>query len=121
LVLSLDIPATIVALAGLSVPSSMDGKDLMPLVRNEAPPWRSHFYYQHTYTPEKESNRPPIPRTEGVRGKRWKYVRFPDQQPVYEQLFDLRDDPLEQSNLIGETTHQQIANELRTLCDSQPM
>jgi arylsulfatase A-like enzyme len=120
LVLSLDIPATIVALAGLPVPPSMDGKDLMPLVRNETPPWRSIFYYEHTYTPEKESNRPPIPRTEGVRGERWKYVRYPDQEPVYEQLFDLQNDPLEQSNLIGEAEHQQIAGELRTLCDSKP-
>jgi arylsulfatase A-like enzyme len=120
LVLSLDIPATIVALAGLPVPESMDGKDLMPLVRNESPPWRSSFYYEHTYTPEKESNRPPIPRTEGVRGKRWKYVRFPDQEPVYEQLFDLQNDPLEQNNLIGESEHQPIANELRSLCDSKP-
>ena len=121
LVLSLDIPATIVSLAGLRVPASMDGKDLMPLVRGEELPWRSHFYYEHTYTPEKESNRPPIPRTEGIRGDRWKYVRFPDQEPIYEQLFDLHNDPLERENLIDAAEHRRIADELRALCDSKPL
>ena len=121
LVLSLDIPATIVSLAGLSVPESMDGKDLLPLVQGETPEWRSYFYYEHTYTPEDTSRRPPIPRTEGIRGKRWKYVRFPDQDPVYEQLFDLQVDPLEQRNLINVEAHQQIVDQLRALCDAEPL
>lgn len=119
LVLSLDIPATIVSLAGLPVPDSMDGQDLLPLVRGEQPTWRPHFYYEHTYTPE-DKKRAPIPLTEGIRTSRWKYVRYPDQQPVYEQLFDLEADPLEQRNLIGQTGHAQVAARLRELCDAKP-
>ena len=119
LVLSLDIPATIVALAGQPVPESMDGKSLIRLMGNENRQWRSSFYYEHTYTPE-DRRRAPIPRTEGIREKRWKYVRFPDETPVYEQLFDLQNDPIERRNLIDVTAHQDVASRLRTLCDAKP-
>lgn len=119
LALSIDLAPTILSLAGVPLPDRMDGCDLMPLVRKESISWRSHFYYEHIYTPE-DMKRAPIPRTEGIRTARWKYVRFPDHQPVYEQLFDLRSDPLEQDNVIEKHTATEFVDELRTLCDAGP-
>lgn len=119
IVLSIDLAPTMLSIAGVPKPDSMDGCDLMPLVRQESPSWRSHFYYEHTYTPENK-NRAPIPRTEGIRTRRWKYVRFPDQESNSEQLFDLRNDPLEQQNLIDYSVHQEVADRLRILCDDKP-
>ncbi len=116
LVLSIDLAPTILSIAGVPVPDSMEGCDLMPLLRQESPSWRSHFYYEHIYTPEDE-RRAPIPRTEGIRTARWKYVRFPEQQSVYEQLFDLASDPLESKNAIEEYATTDFIDELRALCD----
>jgi hypothetical protein len=35
-----------------------------------------------------------------VRGPRFKYVRYTGQEPVYEQLFDLRNDPYEERDVL---------------------
>ncbi|MEQ8836735.1 MAG: DUF4976 domain-containing protein, partial [Lacipirellulaceae bacterium] len=100
------------------VPETMEGRSLLPLLHGKKPEWRSHFYYEHTYTPE-DKKRLPIPRTEGIRTERWKYVRYPEQSPVFEQLFDLDADPLEQHNLIASKQWQEMADRLRRLCDAE--
>jgi len=41
-----------------------------------------------------------IPMSEGVRRTRWKYVRYIEQSPVYEQLFDLEADPFEEQDVL---------------------
>lgn len=118
MVLSIDIAPTILSIAGLTPPASMQGKSMMPLVRDEPTPWRDHFYYQHTY--QTNPPRSPIPSTEGIRTQDWKYVRFPDTQPVHEQLFNLKTDPLERTNLISDNQHAARLNELRQRCDNAP-
>jgi len=118
MVLSIDLAPTILSLAGLGVPESMQGNNLMPLVNHDSVPWRKHYYYEHTY--QTEPPRSPIPKTEGIRTERWKYIRYPDTVPVYEQLFDLESDPLEQKNLALLGEHAQQLSELRTQCDQEP-
>ncbi len=113
--LSIDLAPTMLALAGVEVPSEMQGKDLMPLVRQQPVNWRSRFYYQHTYNTDPP--RSPIAVTEGIRTERWKYIRYPETVPVFEQLFDLQNDPLERSNLVSLAEHADLLAELRQQCD----
>ncbi len=117
MVLSIDLAPTMLALAGVAIPDSMQGSNMMPLVKQEPVPWRNHYYYEHTY--QTDPPRSPIPRSEGIRGERWKYIRYPDTVPVYEQLFDLESDPLEQHNLAGLDGHSSRLSELRRLCDEE--
>lgn len=117
MVLSIDLAPTLLALAGLDAPESMQGSDMMPIVKQESVPWRKHYYYEHTY--QTEPPRSPIPRSEGIRGERWKYIRYPDTVPVYEQLFDLKSDPLEQKNLAMHQEHAKQLSKLRTQCDQE--
>ena len=42
---------------------------------------------------------------EGVRGKRYKYARYLDQDPVYEYLHDLKNDPDELVNLANDAEY----------------
>ena len=84
----------------------MQGSDLAPLVRGEQPEWRQEFFYEHHF------KHPRIPPSEGVRTTRWKYMRFVDSQPLYEQLYDLAADPLEEHNLVSAADH---ANTLETM------
>jgi arylsulfatase A-like enzyme len=118
MVLSIDLAPTILALAGVLPPPSMQGKNLMPIVQQEPIEWRSHFYYEHTY--QTDPPRSPIPKTEGIRTTRWKYIRYPEVSPVYEQLFDLDSDPLERSNLALVAEHQGRLVELRKMCNEDP-
>ena len=80
--------------------------------------WRQHYYYEHTY--ETAPPQSPIPKTEGIRTTRWKYIRYPEINPVFEQLFDWESDPLEQKNLALLGEHAMRLSELRLLCDQQP-
>jgi arylsulfatase A-like enzyme len=107
-VLNIDMAPTILALAGITAPKSMQGSNLVPLVVGETPPWRSEFFYEHHFA------HPRIPPSEAVRTSRWKYMRFTDSQPLYEELYDLTADPLEEFNLAGTPEH---ADTLATMRD----
>jgi arylsulfatase A-like enzyme len=112
--LSIDLAPTMLGLAGVSIPAAMQGRDLGPLVRGDDVAWRDDWYYEHTYA------NPPvhrIPKTEGVRTKQWKYTRYTDFTPPYEQLFDLAADPQELKNLAGDAAHAETLTRLRARCD----
>jgi arylsulfatase A-like enzyme len=113
--LSIDLAPTILSLAGIEAPETMQGKSLVPILRQEATDWRSQFYYQHTYNTDPP--RSPIPVTEGIRTERWKYIRYPETDPVFEQLFDLDADPLERTNLASLEEHAGILAQLRRECE----
>lgn len=114
--LSIDLAPTILDLAGVEIPATMQGKSLVPLVWGEAKPWRSSWYYEHVYNTNPP--RSPIVQTEGVRTKQWKYVRYPDVDPPYEQLFDLQADPPERVNLASLPVHSDRLHSFRSQCDN---
>ena len=58
-------------------------------------------------------NYPCLAKSEGVRTKRWKYVRYTEPEPPYEQLFDLQSDPSEQQNLTGLAKHAEVLADMR--------
>lgn len=94
LVLNLDIAPTLLAFAGVEVPAGYQGRSLIPICAGgAAPDWRQELFYEHLF------DHPKIPKAEGVRGRRFKYVRYFEIQPVYEELYDLETDPHERRNL----------------------
>ncbi|GAB4139659.1 MAG: sulfatase [Planctomycetaceae bacterium] len=111
LVLSIDIAPTIMQLARTKIPTSVQGKSLVPLLANRKTNWREDFLYEHLFKHRS------IPQTEGVRTKRWKYTRYISVEPVYEELFDLKTDPHEETNLAGDAKHAAKLAELRKRCD----
>ncbi len=109
--LSFDCPVTMLDLAGVPVPAQMRGRSLAPLMRGETADWREDFFYEHLY--ERET----IPKSEGVRTERFKYVRYFERNPLYEQLFDLEADPNEVTNLADDPAHETTLRMLRARCD----
>lgn len=109
--LNLDFAPTLLDLAGVEIPKPMKGRSLVPLVQGENPSWRTDWYFEHFFA------HPKIPCNEGIRTERWKYIRYPDTQPVYEELYDLANDPLEETNLAGIAEHQAMLKDLRERCE----
>ena len=109
--LNIDIAPTILELAGVKVPDEMQGRSLMPLLAGRKVRWRTDFLYEHLFDYAR------IPMSEGVRTERWKYIRYFQQQPVYEELYDLAGDPHETVNLVKDQKYQQTLNSLRKRCD----
>lgn len=103
--LNLDIPETILGLAGAKAPRGMQGRNLMGLINDEARTWRSEFYF--------EENGGPAPGSEAVITHRYSYIVYPKQDPAYEELYDLKNDPEEAFNLIGDPKYKAIADSLR--------
>jgi len=106
-----DIAPTLLSVAGLTPPNTMQGRDLTPLIQNLETPWREDFYYEHTF------NHPGIPKSEGVIGQRYKYIRYYESSPLYEELFDRREDPNEKQNLAACPEHAGSLRRMRERCE----
>src|SRR6185503_3454294 len=106
--LNIDLAPTLLDLARVRAPGSMQGRSLGPLLDGKVPRgWRREFLYEHhTLTNI-------IPPSEGVRTERWKYFRYVESQPVIEELYDLANDPEEERNLVADPKHAETLAELR--------
>lgn len=105
--LNIDLAPTLLTLAGVPVPASMQGRDVGPLLAGQRPAtWRTDFFYEHHFDPAR------IPPSEGVRTERWAYLRWIAPHPVTEELYDLTVDPLEARNLAADPRQ---ANDLARL------
>ncbi len=109
LVLNLDVAPTLLDLAGVEMPAVVQGRSLRPLLEGAVAPWRDDVFTEHLWDFED------IPRTEGLRTREWKYIRYLD-HPEYEELYDLANDPLEEQNLAREEGHAPRLHELRERC-----
>ena len=113
LVSLVDLPPTLVEAAGLEVPSSMQGRSILPLVRGRREGWPEEVFVQIS---ESQVGR-------AVRTRRWKYgVEAPGQKggevpaaSAYREqfLYDLQADPYELENLIELESHQEVAAVMR--------
>jgi arylsulfatase A-like enzyme len=132
LVLVPDLAPTVLDLADMPIPDTMQGTSLLPLIRDEKTPWRSDFFAEQLMDIQD------YPRSECVRSKEWKYVRYfkrtndenyntldgthgtkedyiesltstlTGEQPIYEELFHLAVDPHEETNLAGDPVYQSV-------------
>jgi arylsulfatase A-like enzyme len=110
-VLNIDMAPTILDLAEVPIPPQIQGKSVLPLLGGDETPWRSDFFYEHRFVHKA------IPQSEGVRTARWKYVRYYSQKPVYEELYDLEQDPFEEQNRAANPAYSAQLVQLRHLCD----
>lgn len=107
IVLNIDLAPTILDLVGLDIPAPMQGRTLRGLIYGKEEPWRNNFFYEHLF------EHPTIPRSEGIRNERWKYVRYIDQHPAHEELYDLENDPHEEHNIAMIKGNTEVLNSLR--------
>ncbi|MFC2141548.1 sulfatase-like hydrolase/transferase [Acidobacteriota bacterium] len=110
--LNIDVPATVLQLAGVEIPARYEGRSIAPLLRGEgAQAWRNDFFCEHLM------DNPDIPKWEGVRAERYVYARYFEQEPVYEFLHDLETDPDQLVNLAADPGTSEILSAMRKRCD----
>jgi arylsulfatase A-like enzyme len=111
-VLNVDVAPTLLELAGLPLPNEYQGRSLMPLLAGEKPvDWRTDFFFEHLF------ERANIPKSEGVRTKRYTYIRWFQQQPVVEELYDHQADFEQEHNLLRDPAHGEALGALRRRTD----
>ena len=113
-VLNIDVAPTLLSIAGVNIPEQMQGRDMTLLAKEAKTNWRDHFFYEHLWQSSKAYY---IPSTEGVVFKDKKYMKYflnyDTSAVIFEELYDLNDDPNEMKNLIGSTAHATFKNELK--------
>ena len=100
--LNIDVPATILDLAGIPAPDSWQGASLFSKELEQ----RKEFLTEHLW------QTPIIAPSEAIRTDRWKYFHYLN-DPTREELYDLVADPMEKNNLAGNPLYQQNLQELR--------
>jgi arylsulfatase A-like enzyme len=108
LVLNLDFGPTFLELAGVDIPSDMQGRSLRALLQAGHPSdWRQSFYYHYYEYPGAHM----VKRHFGVRTGRYKLIRFYHDVDAWE-LYDLDQDPMELNNVYGDPAYSSVATEL---------
>jgi arylsulfatase A-like enzyme len=87
-----DIMPTLLELAEVPIPETVEGRSLLPLLRGEDVPWRDYLHLEHA------------PLHQSLTDGREKFIWFVEDGR--EQFFDLADDPRECRNLIDDPTRQ---------------
>lgn len=111
--LNIDIAPTALELAGVPATPTMQGRSLLPQLREPARPLRESFFYEHLY---EHAPKPPkhIEPCEGVRTRDWKYITYIKQHgPGAQALFDLKNDPFENTNLVSDRFYTPRLTDMR--------
>ncbi len=109
--LNIDIPSTILDLAGIPNPQLYQGKSLLPILQNEnMDDWRNSFFCEHRMEYDK------IPKYTGIRGERYVYANYYEQDPPYEFFHDLEKDPDQLENFVKHPDYQEILYKMKSLC-----
>ncbi|MFR9651476.1 MAG: sulfatase-like hydrolase/transferase [Rikenellaceae bacterium] len=158
LVMTIDIPQTILDYAQLESPKTYQGESLRPLLKGEKESVRDFLFTENLWSTHFGN-----PRCESVQDKEWKYIRYyknettsanekmaaikamglpantiyktnltdvvtyrifvdarlNGEEPVYEELYNLKNDPIESTNLIGNPQYKEVLDKMRKECDVQ--
>lgn len=112
--LNIDFVPTILEIAGVERPVTLQGRSLVPLLKGGTPDdWRKDWLYEYFEFPQLEHVRP----HRGIRTERYKLIHY-YQLPKYPklpeefELYDLQHDPGELNNLYGKPAHDALVKQL---------
>lgn len=98
LALNIDVAPTLLELAGVSTQNVVQGRSLVPLIKDGKTQWRNSFlieYYSDRVMPRIRQMG-----YKAIRDERWKYIHYYELQGM-DELYDLQSDPYEMQNLIN--------------------
>jgi N-acetylglucosamine-6-sulfatase len=116
LVMSIDVAPTLLAIAGLTPSTRIQGRSLVPILQGSAGSWRSSVlieYFTDTVYPRIRNMG-----YTAVRTDRYKYIEYRELKEM-DELYDLEADPYEEHNLVGiaaaRPARDRMRSELRRL------
>lgn len=111
--LTLDFAASILEICEAPPLPKTQGRSWKKLVTSGDPDWRTSWYYEYNY----EKQFPYTPNVRALRADEWKYIRYPhgDGSPDKHmaELYNLKTDPGETTNLISDKKYQSLVAKLR--------
>jgi arylsulfatase A-like enzyme len=108
IVSNLDFAETFLEIAGVDIPSDMQGRSLVPLLAGNTPDdWRKSFYYHYYEGPPAVHK---VARHYGVATDRYKLIHY--YQTGEWELLDREKDPLELRSFYGDPAYAEVQEEL---------
>ena len=108
MVLNIDLAPTVLALAGVKIPDTMQGSSFVPIMRSESVEGRHSFVYE-LFKDFPFGGR--VPPHKAIRTERYKYIDW--EACRNPELYDLLEDPREMVNLVGSEKGAILVNDLR--------
>lgn len=110
IVANIDVAPTVLELAGLSVPDSIDGQSFAGLLEApaETDSWRKSLLYEYYWEPQF----PQTPTMFCLREERFKLIQYHGIWDT-DELYDIVDDPQETRNLIRDPVHRMRVARMR--------
>ncbi len=109
MILNVDFAPTLLELAGAKIPSDMQGRSILPLLRGKKPSdWRTSMYYRYYHYPQHHRVQPHC----GVRTEQHKLIYF-NKLDEWE-LYDLKKDPYETNNIYSEASSAKLISRLKS-------
>ena len=109
MVQNIDYAPTFLEMAGVEIPSDIQGISLVPLLKEDKAPrqWRKQLYYHFYEYPAEHM----VKRHYGVRTDRYKLIHFYNDIDAWE-LYDLQTDPMEMHNVYDDPSYAKIRKRL---------
>jgi arylsulfatase A-like enzyme len=130
LVSVVDYAPTILDLAGLNIPKSMQGVSFVPMIKNKKKIVRKSIFAENNFASfeptlanannQQEKRKILLKgtvRSKCVRTKKFKYIRYHETKPIVEELFAIEQDRLETNNLAQDPNYRSTLQKMRDLCD----
>ncbi|MCH7557437.1 MAG: sulfatase [Planctomycetes bacterium] len=108
MVLNIDLAPTLLELAGVGVPGTMQGQSWLGVIKGR--PGRESFLYEYFQEVDRKYKRPTVL---AVRTKQWKYVTYPLAGKLTDELYDMKNDPQELNNLIGNAGCADVVEQMK--------
>ncbi len=108
--LNIDLAPTLLELAGVARPGTIQGRSLVPLLKGAKPAWRNSFLIE--YYSDRVFPRVLQMGYKAVRSGRWKYIHYLELDGM-DELYDLESDPYEMSNLISQPAAARALDEMK--------
>ena len=109
IITNIDFAPTILEMANVKSPNSIQGKSFFKnLINENSKNWRQSMYYHYYEYPFYHHVQPHY----GIRNERYKLIHFYYDIDVWE-LYDLKNDPNELKNLISSNEHKVLIDELK--------
>lgn len=110
LAVNVDWAPSILDIAGIKIPSNMQGMSILPIVKEgkKIEKWRTETYYHYYEYPSPHKVQPHF----GTRTSRYKLIRFYGPTDFWE-LFDLQKDPEELTNIYESKNYRQIVKDMK--------
>ena len=108
MVLNLDLAQTLLDFAGVPSPKEMQGRSWRPLLTSGTTGWRQSWFYEYFAEKQKNSRVPDITAVRTEDAKLINYVGHDE----WSELFDLKADPFETRNVIGDPAYKAVRDRL---------